>query len=366
MAGIYIHIPFCKSRCIYCDFYSTTGLETLETEYIECVLRERELRSDYIHDKNIKTIYIGGGTPSVLSLDNLTKLKGALGDAQEVTIECNPDDINELYANRLVDIGINRVSLGAQTFSNSRLSLLKRRHTSEQVFSAVNTLNEAGINNISIDLIFGFPKETLQDWENDIKNALSLNVQHISAYSLMYENGTQIYNMLKKGMIEKCDEVLSFDMYNLIIDSLAAAGYEHYEISNFAKRGFKSKHNYGYWTGEEYLGLGAGAHSYNTTSRQWNVCDVKKYINNIKNGIVPMEYEKIDKIIRYNDLITTSLRTCEGIELPALSDKYRDYIMKNAQKSLKNKTLTIENNRLKLTRKGLFISDEVMSDLIFI
>ena len=366
MAGIYVHIPFCKSRCIYCDFYSTTGLEGVEDEYIDCILHEKKLRESFLHDKDIKTIYIGGGTPSVMSLSNLTRLKNGLGDAQEVTVECNPDDMNRDLADTLSNIGVNRVSLGVQTFSDSRLRLLRRRHTSIQVFSAIDILKKAGINNISIDLIFGFPNETMQEWEYDIKNALSLDVQHISAYSLMYEDGTPLHKMLKRGIVEKCDDSLSLAMYEMLIDELAEAGYEQYEISNFARKGFHSRHNHGYWTGEEYLGLGAAAHSYNTTRRQWNVSNVHEYIDRIKNNVIPADGEDIDEVTRYNDIVTTALRTRDGILLSSLLPKYRNYIMENVQKSLANGTATIAHDRLRLTRKGLFVSDDVMSDLIFI
>ncbi len=367
MAGIYIHIPFCKSRCIYCDFYSTT-LASRQDQYVETLAKELTLRKDYLHGVPIETIYIGGGTPSQLSPGNIIRLFDALPHPiadGEVTFECNPDDIDDTLVDTLRRAGVNRISMGVQSFSDSRLKFLNRRHSSQQVKDAVRLLREKGIRNISIDLIFGFPGENLKDWEDDIREALLLDVEHISAYSLMFEEGTPLYRMLEKGMVKEIDENLSREMYYLLIDRLEGAGYEHYEISNFGKPGFASRHNSSYWADVPYLGIGAGAHSYDRASRQWNVADIDIYINNVGKGEIPFTRETIDDKTRYNDMITTALRTRRGIDLEKCGS-YKDYLLKNAQNSMDNGLLTIDDGFARLTREGLYVSDDVMSDLVFI
>ena len=368
MAGIYVHIPFCASRCIYCDFYSSTGLDSLQNDYIDALIREMDKRKTYLDNERVNTIYIGGGTPSLLTPENLKKLCGALYgyadcDIDEFTMECNPDDVSPTLANTIKECGINRVSMGVQTFSDQRLAFLRRRHKSADAVNAVNTLRSVGIQNISIDLMFGFPGETLEEWTKDIERALELNVEHLSAYSLMYEDGTQLYRMLKEGRIEENDEDVSRQMYELLIDRLSEAGYTHYEISNFAKDGYESKHNSSYWNRTKYIGLGAGAHSYDGDSRQWNICDVKEYI---KGCGIPDGYEALNSTAKYNDLITTALRTRRGIDLSQLSIKERAYIIMNARKSIANGLLLHDGDSLRLTREGLYVSDDVMSDLVYV
>jgi putative oxygen-independent coproporphyrinogen III oxidase len=370
MAGIYVHIPFCKSRCIYCDFYSTTFYKK-QDQYVDALIKELQLRRDYLNNEPIETIYIGGGTPSLLSSSNITKLFRFLpipfnGNKKgEITFECNPDDVTEELAENLLKVGVNRISMGAQSFSDARLKFLNRRHNSMQVSESVRLLRDKGIKNISIDLIFGFPNETLEEWIADIDKAIDLNVEHISAYSLMFEKGTPLYNMLKSGTIKEIDEDLSREMYYTLIDKLENAGYIHYEISNFARNGYKSVHNTNYWQETPYLGIGAGAHSYNKVSRQWNIEDIIEYINSIEKGKIPATMESIDKLTRYNDMITTSLRTRKGININSCGE-YQDYLIKNAKKHIDNALLVEESGYIRLSKKGLFLSDYVMSDLIFI
>lgn len=365
MAGIYAHIPFCKSRCIYCGFYSTTLL-SLQDEYVDAMLRELDNRKDYLEGEPVKTIYIGGGTPSMLSDKNLSRLCKRLKEfaeesLEEFTVECNPDDVTPEFASFLYSLGVNRVSMGAQTFSDERLAFIHRRHKAHQVEEAVNKLRNAGITNISIDLMFGFPDETVENWKCDIEQALNLGVQHISAYSLMYEEGTTLYKLLEDGKIKEINEDVSLEMYETLITLLTKAGYDHYEISNFALPGYRSKHNSSYWKRIPYLGIGAAAHSYNLTSRQWNVSDVELYI---KGDNIVEDCELLDATEQYNDLITTALRTREGIDLGTLSETDFHYLTKAASKSIEQGNLIIENNHLHLTRKGLFISDAVMVELI--
>ena len=382
MAGLYIHIPFCASRCIYCNFYSTTSLK-LRQRYVDAVCREMSLLPTPSKERgSIDTIYLGGGTPSQLTPDQLRQLflyinKVYENQAVEVTIEMNPDDVTPAFAEVLPRLGINRVSMGAQTFDNERLRFLHRRHTTAQVQQAVKILRDAGIGNISIDLMYGFPGETLDDWQRDIEVALSLDVEHISAYCLMVEEGTALYERLKMKdeKIKMPNEELERQMYELLIDKLTAAGYEHYEISNFSKPGYRSKHNSSYWQDIPYIGLGAAAHSYTvlggsssetTAFRSWNVADIHQYIEAIERGELPSEQEEIDGDTHYNDLITVALRTSDGLDLTTLSDRHRRYCMKEAQRFLDDGLLQLCDNRLSLTRKGLFVSDYIMSSLIMV
>ena len=375
MTGLYIHIPFCKSRCIYCGFYSTTA-EQMKQAYVDAVCREMELR-DAIYEKEgkdvgktIATVYLGGGTPSQLSPTQLQQLFDAIArhykvkDDAEITIECNPDDVTEAFAELLQSLPVNRVSMGAQTFDDDRLQFIHRRHTSEQVTTAIRRLREKGIHNISIDLMYGFPEETLEKWEHDIQQALALNVEHISAYALTYEEGTPLYRLLEEGKVKEIDEERSLAMYDRLIDRLQEAGYEHYEISNFARKGWRSRHNSSYWQLVPYIGIGAAAHSYDGRQRQWNIADINSYINHIQQGIVPAEGELLDKDSRYNDHVMLALRTCEGLDLGTLDSDERSYCEETAKKFVLDGLLVKTDNHLKLSRKGLFVSDMIMSELM--
>ena len=377
MAGLYIHIPFCASRCIYCGFYSTTSLKWRQ-RYVDAVCKEMSLPpAPSIERGRIDTIYLGGGTPSQLTIPQLEQLFLYINKVYpltthhspltpEITIEMNPDDVTPEYAAVLPQLGINRVSMGAQTFDDERLRFLHRRHTSSQVPQAVKILRDAGIQNISIDLMYGFPNETLKDWERDIDAALALGVEHISAYCLMIEEGTPLWKLTIENGEWRINEELERQMYELLIDKLTTAGYEHYEISNFAKPGYRSLHNSSYWQDIPYIGLGAAAHSYDGKRRSWNVSDIKQYIEGIEQGERPCEYEDIDDDTHYNDRITTALRTSDGLELSTLSDRHRRFCMKEAQKFIDDGLLRIVDNHLALTRKGLFVSDYIMSSLMMV
>lgn len=373
MAGIYIHIPFCKSRCIYCGFYSTTR-EDLRDEYVDTLCHELELRKDYLPPtESIETIYLGGGTPSLLSGHQLrriflyiNKVYGNRLNLKEVTMECNPDDVTEAYASQIALTPVNRISMGVQTFSDSRLAFLHRRHHARQAKNAVKALRENGIKNISIDLMFGFPGETEDEWEKDIDQALSLKVEHISAYSLMYEEGTPLDQLLKQGKIREIDDDLSLKMYDTLIDRLTTAGYEHYEISNFALPGYRSIHNSSYWHAIPYIGIGAAAHSYNLASRQWNIANLPTYITSISEGKIPMEKEILDERTQYDDLVTTALRTCEGIDLESLRPADKAYIIENAHPYVQSGLIEIKDGYLRITRKGIYVSDTIMSDLMHV
>ena len=364
MTGLYIHIPFCRSRCIYCGFYSTTGISERQ-RYVDAVSQEIASR---VSDAPLETIYLGGGTPSQLSIPQLCQIFDTIykynkvADDAEITIECNPDDVTDEFAAGLRTLPVNRVSMGAQTFNDTRLRFLRRRHTSAQVSQAVERLRQVGIQNISVDLMYGLPGETLADFEYDITTALSLNVEHLSSYCLMIEEGTPLH----KGSGTLCNEELEREMYYTLIDRLTAAGYEHYEISNFARKGYRSRHNSSYWQGIPYLGIGAAAHSYDIRTRSWNVANIHQYMEGMERGERIFEEELLDDDTRYNDCVTIALRTHEGIDLDTLSEKHRDYCLKNARRFLDDGLLELSGHHLHLTPKSLFISDMVMSELILI
>ena len=370
-SGLYIHIPFCASRCIYCGFYSTT-LHELQELYVDTLIQEMQMRQT----PPLQTIYLGGGTPSQLSSGQLRRLFDAIfqiypveSDA-EITIECNPDDLTTDYLTLLATLPVNRVSMGIQTFDDQRLRYLHRRHTSSQAINAVEGLRRSGIDNISIDLMFAFPDETLSEWQADLQQALALGVEHISAYSLMIEEGTPLYRLYQAGKISEIDEDTYVEMYDLLVSTLVEAGYEHYEISNFARLGRQSRHNSSYWNDTPYIGLGAAAHSYDLVSRQHNVADVKQYIDSIRQGHFPSQREMLTPTDHYNDLITTALRTSSGISLSSVRTRFGHsfltYLLRQATPSISHGWLTTDGDHLHLTRKGIAVSDTVMSDLIML
>ena len=376
MAGLYIHIPFCSSRCVYCGFFSTTRLEQRQA-YVEALGHEMRLRSGDSISSRIDTVYLGGGTPSQLTGEQLQQLFLYINNVYdvspqaEVTIECNPDDVNVPFVATLSRLPVNRVSMGAQTFNDERLRFLRRRHSASQVGEAVQRLRDGGITNISIDLMYGFPDETMEEWNADLDAALALHVEHMSAYALSYEEGTPLYSMLQQGRIKELDEELQRKMYYALKDRLESAGYEHYELSNFAKKvvggelSFRSRHNSAYWHHTPYVGIGAGAHSFDGLRRQWNVASVEQYIKAIGEGRVPADGETIGVITRYNEKVMTALRTCDGLFFNELPPIQRAYCLRQAEKYIACGWLCMPDHQtLRLTRDGLFVSDTVMSDLM--
>jgi len=376
MAGIYIHIPFCKKRCAYCDFFSSTNSEAKDL-YIEAVCKELEIRRNYLQNEKIETIYFGGGTPSQLNAEDFKKIFQTLqlpspcGEGSgvrscaEITLEANPDDLTPEYIDSIRDLPFNRISLGVQSFNDKELTFLNRRHNAETAIQAIKQLQQKGFDNISIDLMYGLPGQTEVDWRKTLAQAKALSVQHISAYHLIYEEGTPLYNSLQKGLIRPLDEELSVRLFEMLMNELAEAGFEHYEISNFAQPDYRSKHNASYWNGTHYLGVGASAHSYNGWSRQWNVASIQKYIESQS----PENIEIIDEKTAYNDFILTRLRTKEGIDITELislfGEEKKVYCLRQAQKHLDNQYLELCGNRIFLTKKGIFISDGIMGDLFF-
>lgn len=395
MAGIYIHVPFCVRRCIYCDFYSTTRRELIPA-FVQALTQEIRLRASYLKRSDVSiapigTVYFGGGTPSLLSIDALSEIFGALyntyavSSQSEITLEANPDDLTPAYIARLRHVPINRLSIGIQTLNDDLLHFLHRRHTASQAVEAVRICQKEGLNNLSVDLIFGIPGQTLQSFKRDLETIIGLQVPHISAYSLTFEKGTPLWQMRERKRVGETDEELSLSMYNLLIDTLTAHGYEHYEISNFALPGFRAQHNSNYWRGVPYLGCGPGAHSYDGHSRQWNKGDLLTYINMVQKCNKTEDFDSCDWIEKetltmtdkYNERIITSLRTCEGIDIGNLKKDFgnelADYCLRTAVPYLQKRLLTWNCNastdacpRLRLTRKGLFLSDSIISDLFFV
>lgn len=375
MAGIYIHIPFCKRRCIYCDFFSTTQSEK-KADYVHALVRELEMRKDYVGNEEIETIYLGGGTPSQLSQEELEeiftyiyKVYKVTLDA-EITLEANPDDLTPEYVSMLRKLPINRISMGIQTFQEETLKLLHRRHTAQQAIEAFKRCREAGFKNISIDLMYGLPGETLETWKQDLQQAIDLHPEHISAYHLIYEEDTALWKLREEHQVEEADEDLSLTLFCTLIDELTRAGYQHYEISNFCLPGLHSRHNSSYWTGKKYLGCGPSAHSFNGVSRQWNVASLSAYIDGIRQRKPDFEVEELDLYTRYNDFVLTSIRTCWGMSLSHLRSMYGEelyrYCLRMAKPHLEQGVLEISEDILKLTRKGIFISDGIMSDLMWV
>lgn len=374
MAGIYIHIPFCKQRCKYCAFYSTT-LHSLQERYIRALCREIEMRKEYITE-GIDTIYFGGGTPSVLTEAQLQNILNtiehnfAVSQQAERTIETNPDDLTPEYLSVLHQLSFNRISMGVQSFNDKQLQRLGRRHTADKVREAVVNAHTAGFENISIDLIFALPSSTIQEWQHDLEQAIALHPTHISAYNLTYEEGTPLYNAMQRGDIIPLSEEENVEQFEILIERLTKAGYRHYEISNFALPGMESRHNSSYWHDIPYLGCGAAAHSYNGTSRQWNISDIKKYIEHIDSGNINCEIEELSENDKYNDAVLTRLRTADGLPLEWLKEnfdsKYIKYLQRYAVSHIKNGTLEEKGNCIALTKKGIFISDAIIRDLIYI
>lgn len=374
MAGIYIHVPFCQSRCAYCDFYSTT-LIAHRKDYVDAVCRELHHRLPELQGEPISTIYLGGGTPSTLSVEELSKILNirlSLDDSllEEVTLEANPDDLTEEYVQGLLTLPINRVSIGIQSFHDRTLRLVGRRHTAQEAIDAVKRLQRHGLTNISIDLIYGLPGETLDDWTRSLDQAIALGVKHISAYHLTYEEGTRLWRMQEQGLVAPIDEEQSIRSFELLREKLLAAGYEHYEISNFALPGYHSRHNSSYWQCTAYIGVGPGAHSYDGRNRRWNLSNLTDYIATLPGHDVPHEVEYLTTDERYDERIITELRTARGIDLTQLKadfgESYYTHCMHCATPYLERKQLLLTtDNHLQLTPESIFISDAVMRDLLF-
>ena len=327
MAGIYIHIPFCKTKCHYCDFYKTTDFGA-KTDFLSALKKEIVWRKNELDGEKIASIYFGGGTPSVLKVNEINqildsiRLNYLLEDDIEITLEANPDDLTADFLNGLRNTSINRLSIGTQSFHDRDLKSMNRRHNSEQAVKSIQLSKAAGIENTSIDLIYGLPNQTLEEWKFNVEKALSLNVQHISAYHLTYHEGTVFYEYLQKGKIKELPDELSLQQFKLLLDLLDKAGFEQYEISNFARNQCYSRHNKGYWERKKYLGFGPSAHSFDHKTRRWNFSSLRKYLQAVESQTDFWEVEQLTEQDQYNDYMITSLRTKWGISVDYLTNNF--------------------------------------------
>lgn len=344
--------------------------------YISAICKEAVLRANYLGDEVIDTIYFGGGTPSQLTIEDLQLILNTLRNTfeinplAEITLEANPDDLNVGYVDRLLSLGVNRLSMGVQSFDDSQLKFLNRRHSASKATEAVRLAQQSGFQNISIDLMYGLPDLTMDVWKDTLDKAINLNIQHISSYHLIYETGTKLYRLLQKGEVRSADEELSVDMFSVLIRKLNEAEFIHYETSNFAKDGFFSRHNSSYWLDQKYLGLGSAAHSYNRVNRCWNISSIHKFIEGVEIGKLNIEEEILDDQTRYNDFVLTGMRTIWGIDISILKEKFGDkmlgYCETNIKKHLQSGNVVLSDNHYKITPQGIFISDSIMSDLMYV
>jgi putative oxygen-independent coproporphyrinogen III oxidase len=373
MAGVYLHIPFCRKLCFYCDFYHLIA-PTDTREFVSAVLREISLRKEYLGTEEVNTIYLGGGTPSIFSLDDLALIldnvrkEFRVSENNEVTIEVNPDDIEKIYLDGLKKIGINRISMGIQSWRDEELKMLNRRHNSARAAAALNDCFDAGFGNVSIDLIYGIPGMSLEAWESNLDYTFSFDIRHLSAYHLTIEKGTVFGKMLEKGHLSEIDEDLSASLFNTLLNKASAAGFVQYEISNFGKPGFFSIHNSNYWRQVPYIGLGPSAHSFNGYSRQWNRSDLKSYIKSVRAGNIDFEIEELDQRTKFNEYVMTSLRTMWGMDLDYVEKTFEkegyDYVVNLSSKFIGYGLLKQEKNTLVLTDQGKMISDNIISELM--
>ena len=371
MAGIYLHIPFCKKACHYCDFHFSTSLQQ-ELPVMHAMERELELRKSFLHEP-IETIYFGGGTPSLLQPERISLLLDAIytrfpiSQRPEITLEANPDDVSPARALAWKKAGINRISLGVQSFQPHWLEWMNRAHNAEQSLQAITELQAAGFENISIDLIYGMPEQTDAAWQEEIQKAIELQVTHLSCYALTVEPRTALWHMIEKGKTVTIDPDQQARMFLMLMDGLEKAGYEHYEISNFAKPGKRSRHNSAYWRGTTYLGIGPAAHSFDGSRRMWNINNNSTYTSQIEAGVLPLTEETLSTNEHWNEYIMTAIRTKEGISLKRIAVQFgeekREQLLKQTATWLKRNLLQHVDDHLQLTREGKLLADQIASDL---
>lgn len=375
MAGIYVHIPFCEKRCYYCDFYSVANKNKIN-DFIKALISEIKLKQGFFHNNNepIKTIYFGGGTPSVLSIGQLEIILNEIAnifdisEVVECTIEVNPDDINAEYVKGLKSIGFNRVSIGVQSFDNELLKLMNRRHSKDDAIKAVYEFYNAGIDNISVDLIYGLPGTDEKYWENALLEAFKLPMVHLSAYCLSYEEGTVFHNWLKRNKIQEIPEEMQWKQYQLLHKIAIDKGFEHYEISNLSKPGYRSMHNSSYWQGIPYLGLGPAAHSFNGNVRSWNIADIRQYVDLMHDNQACWEEETLSDKDKFNEYLMTRLRTSDGISVAEMKQKYQLNFTNDIQNIIKTYHSqyfeSTNEERIAMNLEGWFVSDSIISGLM--
>jgi oxygen-independent coproporphyrinogen III oxidase len=373
MAGIYIHIPFCSKRCTYCDFYTEVAPKLIPS-LVDSIIKELHIRKDYLQKQEIKTIYFGGGTPSILNNKQFSKIFEAIfsiysvSEDAEITFESNPDDLTSHFFDSIRLLPFNRISIGIQSFDDEDLKRINRRHSAQQAMEAVKNAQNAGFGNISIDLIYGLPFQTLQKWEKQLNTALGLQIQHVSAYGLTYEEGTVLWKQRKTGKVKPVDDEIMNEMYLLLVKKMKENGFEAYEISNFAIQNFRSRHNSSYWKQDAYLGVGPSAHSYDLSSRQWNVASITEYISAIENYTPYFEREDLTLFDRYNDYVMVSLRTSEGIDLVFLKQKFgvelATYCYENIKTFIESNNVIHSDGKLCLNPEGIMISNQILIQLM--
>jgi oxygen-independent coproporphyrinogen-3 oxidase len=367
LAGIYIHIPFCRQACHYCNFHFTTSLRH-KNELVATLLKEMELQENYFGQEAVETIYFGGGTPSLLQIEDLKsqidKIKSiySVSENTEITLETNPDDINEEKLMGLKEIGVNRLSIGAQSFFEEDLRWMNRAHNAQQAIDNLQ-LAKKHFDNITIDLIYGTPLLTNEKWKLNVDTAIAFNIPHLSCYALTVEPKTPLQKMINLGKAENVNSDKQSEQFLLLMQWLEDAGYEHYEISNFAKPGFRSRHNSSYWKGKKYLGIGPSAHSFDGNSRQWNVSNNQQYIESICKAVIPFEKEILTPIQKMNEFIMTSLRTSEGLYLDKVEKMESGKLLAKAKKYIDHGLIRQENNFLVLTREGKLLADGIAAGL---
>ena len=371
MSGIYLHIPFCRQACHYCDFHFAVSMKNKEA-VIGAMKEEIRLQKDYLGGEVVRTIYLGGGTPSVLSPGELNSLLDEIDrnfklSLSEITLEANPDDLDTSRLKSFMEAGVNRLSIGVQSFHNKDLKSLNRSHDRSSALRSIENSREAGFTNINMDLIYGLPSSSLSEWEENLNLFGSLGLPHLSAYSLTYEDRTAFGSWLKKGVIHALDEELVIDEFRMLMSFMKDLGYEHYEISNFAKAGMHSVHNSSYWKGQKYLGIGPSAHSYNTVSRKWNVSNNSLYVKAIRSGQDFFEEEILSERDRFNEFLLTSLRTSAGLDLNQLDEAFGAERRKNLESELAGliRAGLLEQNdgNFILSEKGKLVADKITSDL---
>lgn len=372
MAGIYLHIPYCKQACHYCDFHFSTNLKT-KTELVQAICKEIEIQKDYLGTKSLESIYFGGGTPSMLSENELNQIFETIYKcfsplpSAEITFEANPDDLTPQKLQEFKKTPINRLSIGIQTFNENTLSFLNRAHSKEEALNCIKNAQDIGFDKLNLDLIYGIQTMSLQDFEKDVTQLLSLNSQHISAYCLTIEEKTTFGKWLKKGKLENVNDQQAIEHYQLMIDLFTNKGFEQYEISNFAKNENYAKHNTNYWKGKKYLGIGPGAHSFDGKIRQYNISNNPKYITAISDNIIPFDSETLTQKDFVNEYIMTSLRTKWGTNLNEVGNLLgENFLLKQESlinDFLKKKLIHLENNTLFLTSEGKLLADHISSEL---
>jgi len=372
LAGIYIHIPFCKQACNYCNFHFVTSLNR-KNELLNVLLNEIRLQKNYVADENIETIYIGGGTPSLLNKEELQQLVNQVKNNYvithdaEITLEANPDDITNDVLMNWKQIGINRLSIGIQSFFEEDLLWMNRAHNARQARQCIELAQKNGFENITIDLIYGTPLLTDEKWKQNVETAVAYGIPHLSCYALTIEPKTPLHKMIREHKKQDIDTDQQARQFLLLMDWMQAAGFEHYEISNFAKPGFRSRHNSSYWQGKKYIGIGPSAHSFNGHSRQWNISNNNIYIGSLKEEKIPFELEELTPVQQLNEYIMTSLRTSEGINILSIKNKWgekmAEKILSKIDAFIQQNKMTKNKDHLQLTKEGKLLADGIAADL---